>query len=593
MAVIDGKTTAPSYVTSGPAGGAYDLVPLLTVGDEVPLLEGDFPNFTTSSTKIFALPGIPDGLGVYNDGCYNYVFVNQEISATTSSSAPITSDISSTVPGKIQGARVSLLVFDQDWNAVGGRNLIERAVDSTGTYSLDLNTGKYTNSTGATLSFTRFCSAYLAQYGFVDNGGNEVPIFFTAEETDSRSRGWAITPDGTAVALDALGRYAKENVLAPAQYRATNSDKTVLISTEDNADGELYMYVGTKTVDDPNGFKNGDLYVLRVNGADFEGQVPQGVSKTAQWIKVDKSAVFGPDGKPLATGDALSTFVNASGRSTNFQRIEDIAEDPSNPGTFYFNTTGTKEKLGGNPSTTSDDAKVASEAENPYGRLYRFSLNPDDPTGPIKNFELVLKGGPGTGVSYDNVLVDKSGNVWLMEDETAFGGEQMAAENRESSIWRYNIATKELDRVFDINENAAGTQFNNPSVRGEWETSGIIQLDDGSYLFDVQAHTVTGSALKGNYVEGGQLLRVIPKDSLTGAGGDFQVGPSRGDFAGGSGVNQPLTADLILNAASPVTALDLPGSIGAISANLQTPNNDPLGQNLVTLPGTQANPLGI
>lgn len=77
MAVIDGKTTAPSYVTSGPAGGAYDLSPLLTAGDEVPLLEGDFPNFTTSSTKTFALPGIPDGLGIYN-----YVFVNQEILAT-------------------------------------------------------------------------------------------------------------------------------------------------------------------------------------------------------------------------------------------------------------------------------------------------------------------------------------------------------------------------------------------------------------------------------------------------------------------------------------------------------------------------------
>jgi len=38
--------------------------------------------------------------------------------------------------------------------------------------------------------------------------------------------------------------------------------------------------------------------------------------------------------------------------------------------------------------------------------LYRFSLNPDDPTGSISNFELVLEGGPGKGVSYDNIDVD-------------------------------------------------------------------------------------------------------------------------------------------------------------------------------------------
>jgi len=36
-------------------------------------------------------------------------------------------------------------------------------------------------------------------------------------------------------------------------------------------------------------------------------------------------------------------------------------------------------------------------------RLYRFGLNPDDPTGSISNF-VVLEGGPGKGVSYDNIV---------------------------------------------------------------------------------------------------------------------------------------------------------------------------------------------
>ncbi len=574
MAVVNGKSTAAPYTTSTADGDGFDLTPLLTVGDEVPLLEGDLSNPTVSATKTYALAGIPDGMGVYKANGFNYVFLNHEISAVNSSGAPTTSDISSTVPGQIQGARVSLLVFDEDWNAIGGKNLIERAVDSTGTYSLDTKSGQYVGPGGSALSFTRFCSAYLAQNGFVDASGEEVPVFFTAEETDSKSRGWAITPDGTAQALEGLGRFAKENVLAASQYRATNADKTVLLSTEDNADGELYMWVGTKTADDPNGFKNGDLYALRVDGIDFEGQIDKGIPKSAQWVKVDKSAVFGPDGKPLATGDALSTFVNAAGKSTNFQRLEDIAEDPSNPGTFYFNTTGTKEKLGGNPRDTTDDAKVASEAENPYGRLYRFSLNPHDPTGSIDNFELVLKGGPGTGVSYDNVLVDRAGNVLFQEDETAFGGELLAAEGREGSIWRYEIATGALTRIIEIDENAAGKQFNGPA-RGEWETSGIIEADDTSYLFAVQAHTVTGKAgLNGSYVEGGQLLLARPRDArVTGVVEDF-------------GSDASVTANTL-------SSLNWQQGLGTGSESLGIPNSDPLSQNLVALPGTQPNPLGI
>ncbi|HEY9751502.1 MAG TPA: calcium-binding protein, partial [Coleofasciculaceae cyanobacterium] len=198
---------------------------------------------------------------------------------------------------------------------------------------------------------------------------------------------------------------------------------------------------------------------------------------------------------------------------------EDIAEDPNKPGTFYFVTTGTKKPLG-QPSAA--DVATAAQAENPYGRLYRFSLNPTDPSGEINNFELLVIGGPGKGVSYDNVVVDSFGKVILMEDETAFGGDVMKAENREGSIWSYDIATKTISQVFAIDENAAGSQFNNPEVKGEWETSGIIDVPGGSsnrsaYLFDVQAHTVPSK----RYVEGGQLVLAVPvSPNVTGTHAD-------------------------------------------------------------------------
>jgi Ca2+-binding RTX toxin-like protein len=512
MAVVNGTTTANPYVNSlNP--NETGILPLLTAGDEVPLLEGDFPSFTTSSNQRFAFAGIPDGLGIYQSGDYYYVFANQEIGNTTPSNLNLTSSET------ILGARVSLFVFDQNWNVIGGKNLIDTAVDSTGTYTLNTTTGLYQQAgSTSTLSFGRFCSAYLAESGFVASNGSEVPIFFAPEETDSQSRGWAVTPDGTATALDGLGRFAKENVVAASQYRATNSDTTVLLSTEDNADGELYMFVGRQTDADPNGFQQGDLYVLRVDGVDYEGQITQGNPQSATWTKVDSNAALSADGK------VLSDYVNANQRSTNFQRLEDIAEDPNNPGTFYVVTTGTK-KPPGNPAGA--DVATPDLAENPYGRLYRFSLNATDPTQPISNFELLVEGGPGKGVSYDNVTVDKNGKVFLMEDETAFGGDVMQAENRNGYVWSYDILTGALTPAYAIDENAAGTQFNNPKVAGEWETSGIVYNGSGdltSYLFDVQAHTIRNPKT----VEGGQLVLAAP----SGLGGKKTFSVNQGDSRG-------------------------------------------------------------
>ncbi|MDX2097002.1 MAG: DUF4114 domain-containing protein [Leptolyngbyaceae cyanobacterium bins.59] len=524
--INQGKTADPSYVSTiagSSASSAFTLVPLLTVGDEVPLLTSTFSATTVpavSSTQRFAFTGIPDGTGsrqVKVDGrTFNYVWVNHELSNAASS------DISTTATGQtIRGARVSLFVFDENWNAIGGRNLIERAVDSTGTYTLNTTTGLYTNTAGATLSFNRFCSAYLAETGFVNVNGQEVPVYFGPEEGGNTSRGWAITPDGTALAIDGLGRYAMENVVSASQYRAVNSTRTVLFAAEDFTDGELYMWVGNQTTADPNGFAsaNGDLYVLRVANTEFEGDITEG-QKTATWTKVDKSAVFNADGTPKANGADLSTFANTTGRSTNFQRLEDFAEDPNNPGTFYFVSTGTNSRKG--QGAAAGTTTTATEAENPYGKLYRFTLNPNDPIGSISNFELLLTGGPGKGVSYDNIVVDRSGNVLLQEDETAFGGAVMSAENREASVWSFNPTTKAITRLFQVNESAAGSQFDVPATKGEWETSGIIELPSyslvnrGAYLFDVQAHSVrnsTGSTtvLNGNHVEGGQLLVALPE----------------------------------------------------------------------------------
>ena len=283
MAIQNGRTTAPAYVNKLPQGAQYALVPLLTVGDEVPLLQGAFGSFTTSATDKFAFTGIPDGLGIYETATGYYVFVSHELGSST-------------------GTELGKITF-----TTSGADIV--------------------SLTSTIPGFGRFCSSFLAESGF--EGG---PVFFAPEESDGNSRGWAVTPDGTAQALDGLGCFSKENVIAASQYRATNSNKTVLLCTEDTGDVELYMFVGNQTAADPNGFKDGDLYVLKVT--DYSGEtLIEGVKVGATWVKVDRSAVYDTKGTEnraddvaKTTGLDLSNWVNASGRSTNFRRFHLAAD---------------------------------------------------------------------------------------------------------------------------------------------------------------------------------------------------------------------------------------------------------------------------
>lgn len=569
MALIEGKTTANPYVDNVAGGNQYNITPLLTVGDEVPLLEGNFGEFTTSETQTYAMAGIPDGLGYTEIGDLKYVWMNHELGAD------VTTD---TTGGVINGARVSLYVFDENWNAIGAKNLIETVEADGTTYQLELGTGNYVDADGnifndllyddvegAIAGFSRFCSGYLAASGFVDENGDSIPVYFAPEESGNPSRGWAVTPEGNALAIEGLGRYSKEQVYAASQDRADNSDRTVLLSMEDTGDGEIYMYVGDQTDADPNGFRDTEdsLYVLRVEDADGKifsyEDLPENEDLVGRWVPV-------PDEFALdATGDELEAFVNGQEdngdvRSTNFRRPEDIHEDPNSPGTFYLVTTGQTEING----SLEEEATNPSQADNPYGKLHRFTLNPDDPTGEM-NFEFLMSGGPDKGVSFDNMVVDRNGNVVIQEDVTGFGGDVMAAENRDGRVLSYNIEENEgvvgddkVEFLVEINESVEGEQFEQGV--GEWESSGIVEIDpnaqpnESSYLFDVQAHTILNESgvYEGQYQEGGQLLLIEPRtaeepteptepEGTLGTGEDERINGTNGrDLIKGLGGNDTL-----------------------------------------------------
>jgi glycerophosphoryl diester phosphodiesterase len=202
----------------------------------------------------------------------------------------------------------------------------------------------------------------------------------------------------------------------------------------------------------------------------------------------------------------LSTYVNgteANGnpRSTNFRRLEDIGEDPTQLGTFYFAVTGsTSVPTGG---TTPD---------NPSGKIYRISLNPDNPAedGVLT---LVHTGGFGNGISFDNLTVLSNGKVLVQEDAAydpaILGGDPLGDENRQAYLWEFdpnaNGGTGAITPLAELQEDAFPDLGNDPSKYGEWESSGIIQLGlSPEVLFDVQAHTDLSQNAR--FSEGGQLL---------------------------------------------------------------------------------------
>jgi glycerophosphoryl diester phosphodiesterase len=547
--IVNGRTDAPPYTVS--KNPNLQTIPLLTVGDEVPWLNGSFGNYSPDASRKFAMVGIPDGLGVVETANRNYVFMNHEIGitkfdGTTLPNIPenyIFTYFNNTDPDKIRGARVSVFEFTKDWQVIGGRNLIDTAIDNSvnagangTTYNLNTLSGFYENpgnpsdtlnsnvQNGFIGAMSRFCSGFLAQAGFIDNSnGQGVPFWFAPEEdSSSTNRGWAVTANGLASSLDGLGRFSKENVVAPAQYRplsiGNTSNKTVLLSTEDNSDGELYMWVGNQTTEDPNGFKDGQLYVLQVSNSSTgevyaNETIPEDVPVTSKWVAVPGNIAVGTPGQtPNEITDQLSVYVNGNGvdgkpRSTNFRRLEDIAEDPTQLGTFYFAVTGSTSTL---PDGTTRD--------NQLGKLYRISLNPSNPAGDGV-LTLVHTGGFGKGVSFDNLTVLTNGKVWVQEDaaySTAIlGGDPLGDENRQAYIWEFdpnaNGGTGSITPVAEMQEDAYPDLGNNPAKYGEWESSGIVQVGNLApntpwTLFDVQAHTDLRQNIR--FSEGGQLLLI-------------------------------------------------------------------------------------
>jgi|GEM_PF-4396485 len=460
MEIIEhGKTSAESYLISE---NGYTTIPLLTIGEGIPLLEEEFLQATgsgelASETETYFLPGSLDGVEHVSIDGVNYVFINHNLPATT---------ITEVNGNSFAGSRISLLAFNEDWDIIGGRNL----------------------GNDETLTFDSLSSLTIAETGFFGAEGQILPYLFNGErnlEDNNDGLAYAHVSNGTSIPILGLGAFRKSQVYSPLDFRPETGE-TVLLSLEAFDDGEIYLFQGDQGLTDIED----TLYVLRLK--DSEGDILNNeflideteTTFTYEWVLVDGNPLEDPnvvpDGKAINTlnGDALADWVNGNdegiSRSTNFNNLGALAEDPNNTGTFYF-TTG-----------------------NGAGSVYSLTFAEDSPTGE-GTIELLLQAEGEETQSYDNIKVGSDGNLIL--------------EDNDGGTFLYDIASDSLVNISETNEAAIS-----PDATVSWQAEGITEIDDNyqdsglsAYLSNVDTRNFSVTTDdSGNLSSDGQLLLTIP-----------------------------------------------------------------------------------
>jgi len=493
-------TTAP-YVL--PVASGVDITSLLTVSD------------AGAADNGFEMVGIPDGLGARRSPSGGVeVFNNQELVATAG-----------VVRAHGQkGAFVTRYTIDPATNAVkAGADLIQPGIQYydyvTGNYAAAPNAAGTNPSTGKSFpaynpAFARFCSSSLTDpyqlLNFATGRGHVGQIYFANEENGNEGRVLGVTTEGEAQELPRLGLASWENT----NVARTRSDTTTVIGDEDGADGQIWVYTGTKqyrgSAFDKAGLTNGTSHVVRVGG----GPLADPAVRAAIAASPNKKVAF-----DLVDVDwnqsGADQNAEAKGKGMSLNRIEDGAWDPKDKNVFYFVTTE-----GGVGATTARDG----------GGLWRLTFaDVENPTAG-GTLELLLNGAESIGLNKpDNITLDADGGHILIQEDPGNNAHvsrivaYRIADGATAVVARFDPA------LFDPSSPTFLTQDEESSgiidvtglyVRPPTNTQEALEYLDnvlgrgkgGTFLFDAQVHTAAGLDNAAAQVERGQLLLLKIRD---------------------------------------------------------------------------------
>ena len=453
---LDVSITGPSSSASPylvPSQSNVVMESILTVGDSV--------NNKPDGVTPYRMVGIPDGLGAFDNGNGTFtVLMNHELGNT----AGIARE-----HGAIGSFVSKWIVNKNDFSVVSGEDLIK-----------DVKVWNGSAYVSQALAINRMCSADLpalsAFYDADSSTGYNGRIFMNGEEAGAEGRAFAHLMDGTSYELPHLGKFSYENAVA----NPATGVKTVVVGTDDSGNGQVYVYVGTKTNAglpvDQAGLTNGSLYGVKITGLDTESD-----STTAG--SVGAFTLYSLGDVSGLTGAQLES--NSGTNVSKFQRPEDGVWDKNNTNDFYFLTT-------------------ASFTGN--SRLWRLRFT--DASNPALggSAEMLLEGDEGQKMM-DNIEINHFGQILIQEDP---GNQTHIAK-----VWRYDIANDTLTEVAQHDPDRFITGAPNDIGTQDEESSGILDvssiLGKGWYLMDVQAHY----NIVGELVQGGQLLAMHIDDTDT------------------------------------------------------------------------------
>lgn len=447
--VLKNYSATPAFVKTMPGFEAVEVYTLISSNDTLPQSTG------------FVFGGQPDGGGLLKapDG-KGYVLINNHEVLRS----------------------VSRVWLDATFKPVKGE------------YILDAEGGMW-----------RLCSATMAkpeEHGFG-------PLFITAGEVGPDSRVHAIDPFAPASdrkrtdrVKPALGRASMENALPLA--KDAYAGKTVLLMGEDDANGQVVLYV-SNTVGD---LANGKLYFMRrTNGDAVETNMTLGTTYDVEFVEIDNAAT--------ATGDEIAA-QSITKNAVQFGRVEDLdyrKGGGANSREVYFAVTGLRNVTG----------------KTMWGRVYQLMM---DAANPLKGKLTPVADGatnPGNDlINPDNICATEN-YVYIQED----GDSYYPGANHESYIWQYTIATKQYKPLITTHQRRDDPLFNSVNGynqtgnnrMGSWEYGAMHDVSkevgvDGVFLLNIHAHTwrndkflnADGTTVTGSR-EGGQtvILKGVPR----------------------------------------------------------------------------------
>jgi hypothetical protein len=423
----------------------------------------------------FEFQGIPDGIGLAPGPTKKTVnvFVNHE-----ESHVPFPAPPAANAAADFQDSSVSRLTLDRSTGMI---------VDADVALSADAG-------------FIRFCSSFMAG---PEEGFEDYTLFLNEESDDDipvppgapygpdpaiaplREAGYAVVLDpktGDFTQVAGMGRHNHENTVPiPGDW-----DRHALLSTDDTFNppsSQLYMYLAgsEKRIWEDRG----SLWAFRVtrtedgrvdpddpfNEANDYLDLPPGEEWEGRFIRVPEDIAKGLTADPPQK--ALEDWSNAN-NVFQFIRLEDIDYDRKHEEVVYIADTGTTRIVPDEVTGRLRRGPTGTIGQADNGRIFRFEFDEDSPRK-VESFSILINADAG-GASPD--VIHQPDNLGINRKSLMIQ-EDAAPPNPNSRIWRYDLRTRKLTVVAQVNES-------------DWESSGIVDASEwfgpGAWLLDIQGH---------------------------------------------------------------------------------------------------------